>query len=149
MKRNLTKGFTLVELLVVIAIIGILASVVLVSLNSARSKARDSRRVSDMNQIRLALEAFYDDNQDYPDALTDLDPNYIPQIPSDPQTGTPYGATNYDNCGTGDQDYTLQVTLENNNRQVLDSDVDEATILCGSVANCNDAASPYGYCLQP
>ena|SRR3989344_7554095 len=45
------KGFTLIELLVVIAIIGILSSVVLASLNSARAKGRDSRRVSDLKQV--------------------------------------------------------------------------------------------------
>ncbi len=59
------KGFTLIELLVVIAIIGLLASIVLVSLNSARAKARDARRLSDMHQILLALEMYYDDNGHY------------------------------------------------------------------------------------
>ncbi|PIZ56329.1 MAG: prepilin-type cleavage/methylation domain-containing protein, partial [Candidatus Tagabacteria bacterium CG_4_10_14_0_2_um_filter_40_13] len=53
------KGFTLIELLVVIAIIGILASVVLASLNSARKKSRDARRVADIKQIQLALEMFF------------------------------------------------------------------------------------------
>ena len=52
------KGFTLIELLVVIAIIGILASVVLASLNSARKKSRDARRVADIKQIQLALELY-------------------------------------------------------------------------------------------
>ncbi len=55
MKRY-TKGFTLIELLVVIAIIGILASVVLVSLQSARKKGNDTRVISAVNQIRTALE---------------------------------------------------------------------------------------------
>ncbi|HYF97459.1 MAG TPA: prepilin-type N-terminal cleavage/methylation domain-containing protein [Coxiellaceae bacterium] len=59
-------GFTLIELLVVIAIIGILASVVLVSLNSARAKSRDAKRVADIKQIQLALELFYNDNGNYP-----------------------------------------------------------------------------------
>ncbi len=54
-----TKGFTLIELLVVVAIIGILSSVVLASLNSAREKARDTRRKSDLKQIQNALELYY------------------------------------------------------------------------------------------
>ena len=59
-KQN--RGFTLIELLVVIAIIGILSSVVLASLNTARQKSRDARRISDMKQIQLALELYFDAN---------------------------------------------------------------------------------------
>jgi len=60
------KGFTLIELLVVIAIIGILASIVLVSINSARKKSRDATRMADLRQIAMALEMYYDSNGSYP-----------------------------------------------------------------------------------
>jgi len=58
--RNKNQGFTLIELLVVIAIIGLLASIVLVSLQGARAKARDARRMHDLSQIRTALFLYYD-----------------------------------------------------------------------------------------
>lgn len=61
MKKNLFKrGFTLIELLVVIAIIGILASVVLASLNSARDKGSDAKIKSQLAGARTAAELFYD-----------------------------------------------------------------------------------------
>ena len=64
--KNKTHGFTLIELLVVISIIGLLSSVVLASLNSARAKARDARRMSDFKQYELALEFYYDKYGGYP-----------------------------------------------------------------------------------
>ncbi len=65
-KFKRSKGFTLIELLVVIAIIGILASIILASLSSARAKGRDAKRLSDIKQIQLALELFYDACGNYP-----------------------------------------------------------------------------------
>ncbi|PIP87275.1 hypothetical protein COW81_00975 [Candidatus Campbellbacteria bacterium CG22_combo_CG10-13_8_21_14_all_36_13] len=64
--RKLKSGFTLIELLVVIAIIGLLSSVVLASLNTARTKAKDVKRLSDMVQARKALALYYDKNGRYP-----------------------------------------------------------------------------------
>lgn len=63
-KKN--NGFTLIELLVVIAIIGLLSSIVLASLNGARSRARDARRAADINQIQTALELYYNTYGNYP-----------------------------------------------------------------------------------
>ena len=56
------EGFTLIELLVVIAIIGILASIVLVSLNDARNKGYDTEMKSELSQIRNHMEMCYDEN---------------------------------------------------------------------------------------
>ncbi|MDO8592521.1 MAG: type II secretion system protein [bacterium] len=60
------RGFTLIELLVVISIIGFLTTAAVVMLNSARMKARDARRISDLKQIQTALELFYDQYGQYP-----------------------------------------------------------------------------------
>jgi len=65
-KKHFHQGFTLVELLVVISIIGILSSFAVVSLNTARMKARDALRKGDMAQLRTALNIYYDDNIEYP-----------------------------------------------------------------------------------
>lgn len=88
------KGFTLIELLVVIAIIAILSSVVLASLNSARTKGRDAKRISDIKQIKNALEIYRNDFGQYPvgdiyatGVLTGggLGIKYISSMPKDPK----------------------------------------------------------------
>ncbi len=101
------RGFTLIELLVVIAIIGLLSAVVFASLSTARMKSRDARRISDLDQIKTALELYYDDHGYYPPsacgwncngysysynstwgALATQTAAYIPQLPTDPLNGT-------------------------------------------------------------
>lgn len=68
--RKSNKGFTLIELLVVIAIIGLLSTLAVVALNSARQKSRDSKRVADVKQIQTALELYFADNNYYPTAAS-------------------------------------------------------------------------------
>ncbi len=60
------KGFTLIELLVVVAIIGVLASMVMSSLNDARQKSREARWQSEMRAVQTALELYYLDHGSYP-----------------------------------------------------------------------------------
>jgi len=155
-KRRGEKGFTLIELLVVIAIIGILATIVLVSLNSARQKARDARRVSDMRQVALALEMYYDDNVAYPAgngtactnatwltmASTIEGGGYMTSVPNDP---TNSGSTVY-SYGADlaiATDYVVRAYMENPSQNILDSGYTTDEFGC----SCDDGTNEY--CVTP
>lgn len=70
-RKSLQKGFTLIELLVVVAIIGILSSIVLVSLNSARQRGRDASAKGSMSSMRAQAEIYFDRIGSYTDLDTD------------------------------------------------------------------------------
>src|SRR5512145_815622 len=95
------RGFTLIELLVVVAIIGLLSTIAIVAMSSARAKARDTRRLADIKQLQKALDLYYDSNGSYivdiswpndcsgnPAFETSLTPlvaaGYISRVPHDP-----------------------------------------------------------------
>jgi general secretion pathway protein G len=122
------KGFTLIELLVVIAIIGLLSTLAVVALSSARLKARDSKRLSDLKQVQTALELYFTDNNAYPagaainlgtanyiclnDAagftVTGCADPYMGLVPSDPLSTQNYVYT----VAAGNLSYTLTAVLE-------------------------------------
>ncbi len=115
--KNKKCGFTLIELLVVIAIIGLLSSIVLVSLGGTRSKARDARRQSDMRQVITAQEMYYSDSDKY---LRNTATSSIPAIGTytpilkDPQDPTKvYNWLNNKACTPDGQFFCAYATLEN------------------------------------
>ena len=134
--RKKNGGFTLIELLVVIAIIGLLATLAVVSLNNARAKSRDAKRVSDIRQLQTALELYFSDNDIYPnnvatnlgvgsyqvlcddggDGWAELVADcgsgavYMGKVPATPAGGGVAGYT-YSRAGSG-EDYVLTFELE-------------------------------------
>ncbi len=134
LRKTFTRtGFTLIELLVVISIIGILSAVVLTSLNGARQKGRDARRISDVKQIQLALELYYDANNRYPLTIGPannsvlVNNGFIASLPIDPSNNAvyeyrPYAATtNQAVCSS----YHLGADLESGiTHTVLQTDAD-------------------------
>lgn len=119
LKNTRKQGFTLIEILVAATIIAVLVTIGIVSYASINKRSRDSKRKSDLEQVRSALEMFRSDNGYYPDAgagnwaqasnlSTTLVATYMPAVPSDPSTGTYYykataksGASYYGYCVCG------------------------------------------------
>lgn len=148
MFKRTSRGFTLIELLVVIAIIGILSSVVLASLNDARQKSRDAKRIADVKQLQLALELFFDSNGSYPTStgLSALAPDYISVLPTDPVSGNNYTYGYNANPAT---DYHLAATLEQTSHTALDADADADTSSSWSSTGGFDGSASGVYDVKP
>ena len=158
MTSRTSRGFTLIELLVVIAIIGILSSVVLASLNSARKKGRDARRISDVKQLQLALELYHDATQSFPTAAEAFPTvasssvlvtnRYISSLPQDPTTFANYQYAALQDDGatacttTPCPGYVIGATIEGGASATPAGDVDTNPI--GGL-NCTDPL----FCVTP
>jgi len=164
---NKTRGFTLVELLVAIAIIAILTGIIVTNLTSSRSKARDVKRISDLGQIQLALELYFDRCKQYPASASGALPDtysvtvplstslsngcatgislgsFIANIPNTPKAGEVYGYAV--NNGSYPTDYILHTILENTNEVVKDG----ATPGFSQEFTCSRAVGSVDYCLSP
>lgn len=139
LNSNSTNGFTFVELLVVVTIIVLLSAIGLASYSQVNKKSRDSKRKSDLEQIRAALEIYRTDQSAYPatldttscsGTLTQGSSTYMDPIPCDPTNNATQGYT-YLYTQVSDTQYTLEVKLE----------VDTATGTC-------TATSPRTYCVK-
>lgn len=142
------RGFTLIELLVVMAIIGILATLGISNFASARIKARDTKRKSDLSTITKALEAYANDHQSYPTGTAGnldctapatcawggpfQDANgtlYAATLPADDNTGRQYYYQS-----AGGTSYTLYTALENEHDPAFDPSL---SVECGPDVTCN------------
>ena len=118
MRKN---GYTLLELLVAVLLIGLVVMIAMASWTKAQSKARDGRRKADLAIVKLALEAYFNDHNEYPEGLNfsvkgekfwdaTTEEVYFKALPNDPL----YPIRRY--CYTADGDwmgYTLGADFEN------------------------------------
>ena len=148
----------------VIAIISVLATLLLLQLGVARAKARDAKRIADVNQVRSAIEQYFDQNGAYLSTydMSTLSPAYLLNIPADPLAvgctantydGTAHGAAQcygYEwDPATNPTKYQIWAELEQNNRNALISDADinslgwagDGAKVNGATEACTSAAS--------
>lgn len=152
-KIKLVCGFTLIELLVVFMLIGLLSTIIIASLSSARAKGRDGRRIADVKSIQLALSLYYTQNGVYPKniystsgspPMDGLAPSYLPVVPTDPGDGSNYKYAAYSTvspaCGNSLSSnilpvrYRLGAVLEDANNGELSRDVDAPLAGSGSMS---------------
>lgn len=153
MKFSHNNGFTLIELLVTVAIIVILTTIVTSNFGQAKAKSRDSKRISDIAQLQLALEGFVDRCSRYPSAPLSLSSSdncpggvtlgtFISQIPTSPSPGS------YSYSAKADgSDYVLKVTLETSNGVLSDTYTGDLSTYSPTISNCT--ASAKEYCVVP
>jgi type II secretory pathway pseudopilin PulG len=173
-KRKKPKGFTLIEITVICIIFVILVSLVVVSMRSSNAKGRDAKRVSELNNIRTALQMYYMDHGRYPSStdsenwcsleqsdtesnnfcrylIDELIPFYLPEIPQDPIYGKGLGSSEkfysyqYVSTSSGDG-YKLHTDLETRDPYELFSYVGRGIAYARSDTTTGNGGSSCTYC---
>ncbi len=149
---SLTKGFTLMEVMVVVLIIAVLATISTVSYKQIRTKSRDIKRISTINSLQTALDAYYKDYGIYPTMITagmalknaDGSVTYIDEVPSNPQPRTDNGCPDSDfiyRVGTNNKSYSLAGCIgdeKNAGKPKLIYGTREAIFHCGDMITDRD-----------
>jgi len=102
------KGFSFIELIVVVTIIALLSVAGVLSYSSANRKSRDSRRISDLEKMRIALEMVKQVGTTYPANSAYLSPTFLQNVPTDPKDASAYLYTQL----AGGYTYTIQAVME-------------------------------------
>lgn len=164
---GLSKGFTLIELLIVITIIGILTALITTNLQGARSRARDTRRKSDLRAIEQSVRLYYNDAKRFPasdsfsiqgctsiaspsvcswgDTFATDSSTYMGSLPLDPSSSTATQVT-YKYVSSDDDEFLLVAQLEN----LSDPDIADSQSRCSGLYGnyAGDTTRDFVICAQ-
>ncbi len=149
---NLKNGFTLIEVMVVVLIIALIASFAMISYTSIRVKSRDIRRVTSINTLHTALNAYYKDHGEYPAIITPGQTfrnstntkTYLDEVPFNPQPRTDHNCPDSEfvyKVSTDKQSYSLSVCTgadNNPNKGKLIYSTKEGIFHCGDTITDRD-----------
>ena len=142
MIKKFNRGFTLIELLVVIAIIGILSSVVLASLNTARAKGADAAVKSNLNNMRAQAEIVYDNIGNY--STVCADPNVVKAKAAAEAAGGAVGVCNNSAAATLPASWSLSVRMKSVDLFAAGSGTDYWCVDSTGTSKLEDAALTSG-----
>lgn len=125
MKVKQQKGLTLIEILIVVALLMLILMAIFKVFNVDINRTKDAQRKSDLRDIKLAFEDYYNDHQTYPPEsfLADCEGDslmpYLKKVPCDPVTGEPYLYIPYPGNGNNSQGYRVLSILEDRSDPIV------------------------------
>lgn len=155
------RAFTLTELLVVVAIMAVLTSIIMPNISGSRAKARDAQRISDVSQLQLAVQLYYDRCGQYPSSLAVGINNgcpsgsnatlgtYISQIPT-PPAGAGQTAYDYAVPSSGAViNYVIHTVLEQTNAAVAKGlNAMPSGVTWSATYTCSNISTSVNYCVS-